>query len=89
MAELKRRWRIYGASSRNEGKLLRGNETQAEMATDVGEPAPEGAEGRVLAGSRRRTAGLADEAGGRSKKTLRRALGVSSVSGRSLDFIVR
>lgn len=43
--------RIYHASSRNEGKLLRGDETQAEMATDVGEPAPEGAEGRVLAGS--------------------------------------
>lgn len=68
MAELKRGAHIYGASSRNEGKLLRGNETQAEMAMDVGELAPEGAEGRawgVVAEGRRsrcRTAGLADEA---------------------------
>lgn len=62
---------------------------------DVGEPAPEGG-GRQGVGAGRRGqeeqvlhGGFSGRGGGRSKKTLRRALGVSSVPGRSLDFIVR
>lgn len=48
MAELKRR----GVSTMHHHVMRESFsvETKLEMATDVGEPAPEGAEGRVLAG---------------------------------------